>query len=82
MVGELSGATQLNWQSQLESSTLSISIPPITSIVIHELPRLGDLVAWDAPEHYGVACKRIDSREPHTKSVSTANARCPRLCRR
>jgi len=27
------------------------------------------LVAWDAPEHYGVACKRIDSREPSTKSV-------------
>jgi len=27
------------------------------------------LVAWDAPEHYGVACKRIDSREEHTKSV-------------
>jgi adenine-specific DNA-methyltransferase len=27
------------------------------------------LVAWDAPEHYGVACKRVDSREPHTKSV-------------
>ena len=27
------------------------------------------LVAWDAPEHYGVACKRIDSRDPATKSV-------------
>jgi adenine-specific DNA-methyltransferase len=27
------------------------------------------LVAWDEPEHYGVACKRVDSREPHTKSV-------------
>ncbi|MHB8319310.1 MAG: DNA adenine methylase [Acidimicrobiales bacterium] len=27
------------------------------------------LVAWDAPEHYGVACKRIDSRDPETKSV-------------
>jgi len=27
------------------------------------------LVAWDAPEHYGVACKRIDSRDPDTKSV-------------
>ena len=22
------------------------------------------LVAWDAPEHYGVACKRADAREP------------------
>ena len=27
------------------------------------------LVAWDAPEHYGVACKRLDAREDHTKSV-------------
>jgi adenine-specific DNA-methyltransferase len=27
------------------------------------------LVAWDAPPHYGVACKRIDSRDPETKSV-------------
>jgi adenine-specific DNA-methyltransferase len=27
------------------------------------------LVAWDAPEHYGVACKRLDSRDDETKSV-------------
>jgi len=27
------------------------------------------LVAWDAPPHYGVACKRVDAREPDTKSV-------------
>jgi adenine-specific DNA-methyltransferase len=27
------------------------------------------LVRWDAPEHYGVACKRIDSRDPATHSV-------------
>jgi adenine-specific DNA-methyltransferase len=27
------------------------------------------LVAWDAPAHYGVACKRLDAREPHTRSV-------------
>jgi adenine-specific DNA-methyltransferase len=27
------------------------------------------LVAWDAPEHYGIACKRIDARDPATKSV-------------
>lgn len=26
------------------------------------------LVAWDAPEHYGVACKRVDSRDDSTKS--------------
>src|SRR5689334_13870120 len=27
------------------------------------------LVAWDAPEHYGVACKRVDARDVTTKSV-------------
>jgi len=27
------------------------------------------LVAWDAPAYYGVACKRVDAREEHTKSV-------------
>jgi adenine-specific DNA-methyltransferase len=27
------------------------------------------LVAWDAPEHYGVACKRVDARDASTKSV-------------
>ena len=27
------------------------------------------LVRWDAPEHYGIACKRADAREESTKSV-------------
>lgn len=27
------------------------------------------LIRWDEPEHYGVACKRMDSRDPDTKSV-------------
>jgi adenine-specific DNA-methyltransferase len=27
------------------------------------------LVAWDAPPHYGVACKRVDARDAATKSV-------------
>jgi adenine-specific DNA-methyltransferase len=26
------------------------------------------LVAWDAPVHYGVACKRVDARDPETRS--------------
>jgi len=26
------------------------------------------LVAWDKPEHYGVACKRVDNRDDTTKS--------------
>jgi adenine-specific DNA-methyltransferase len=35
------------------------------------------LVAWDAPTHYGVACKRIDSRDPSTKSVFNAKREMP-----
>ena len=27
------------------------------------------IVAWDHPEHYGVACKRVDARDDDTKSV-------------
>jgi adenine-specific DNA-methyltransferase len=27
------------------------------------------LVAWDAPAHYGVACKRVDAREPVTRTA-------------
>ncbi|MGH9299099.1 MAG: DNA adenine methylase, partial [Acidimicrobiales bacterium] len=27
------------------------------------------LVRWDAPDYYGVACKRVDCREPETASV-------------
>jgi adenine-specific DNA-methyltransferase len=35
------------------------------------------LVAWDAPEHYGVACKRVDARNDHTKSVFNDRKRMP-----
>ena len=34
------------------------------------------LVAWDAPAHYGVACKRIDARDPRRRACSTSSARC------
>lgn len=27
------------------------------------------LIRWDAPEHYGVACKRVDARDETSKSV-------------
>jgi adenine-specific DNA-methyltransferase len=27
------------------------------------------LVRWDDPEHYGIACKRVDARDDHTHSV-------------
>ncbi len=39
------------------------------------------LVAWDAPEHYGIACKRIDSRDPATKSVFNMTREMPAALR-
>ncbi|MEY2421232.1 MAG: adenine-specific DNA-methyltransferase [Acidimicrobiaceae bacterium] len=35
------------------------------------------LVAWDAPSHYGVACKRDDLRDPATHSVFNARRGMP-----
>lgn len=35
------------------------------------------LVAWDAPEHYGVACKRADLRDPSTASVFNRRREAP-----
>lgn len=33
------------------------------------------LVAWDRPAHYGVACKRLDCREPWTRSAFNSKRR-------
>jgi adenine-specific DNA-methyltransferase len=35
------------------------------------------LMAWDAPAHYGVACKRVDLREPGTASVFNSRRAAP-----
>jgi adenine-specific DNA-methyltransferase len=35
------------------------------------------LVAWDAPSHYGVACKRNDLRDPSTRSVFNSRRTMP-----
>ncbi len=35
------------------------------------------LTAWDAPEHYGVACKRVDARDAGTKSPFNERRRMP-----
>lgn len=35
------------------------------------------LVAWDAPAHYGVACKRVDLREPDQRSVFNGRRTAP-----
>ncbi len=39
------------------------------------------LVRWDAPEHYGVACKRVDSRDDRTKSVFNSKPAMPAALR-
>ena len=39
------------------------------------------LVAWDAPQHYGVACKRTDARDPSTKSAFNAWRAMPQALR-
>lgn len=35
------------------------------------------LVAWDKPDYYGVACKRVDSRDDTTKSVFNKKREMP-----
>jgi adenine-specific DNA-methyltransferase len=35
------------------------------------------LVAWDAPDHYGVACKRDDLRDPTTRSAFNGRRTMP-----
>jgi adenine-specific DNA-methyltransferase len=35
------------------------------------------LVAWDAPAHYGVACKRADARDGSTKSIFNSKRAMP-----
>ena len=35
------------------------------------------LVRWDRPEHYGIACKRVDARDEATSSVFNRKARMP-----
>jgi adenine-specific DNA-methyltransferase len=35
------------------------------------------LVAWDAPAHYGVACKRVDVRDPATASAFNRRREAP-----
>jgi adenine-specific DNA-methyltransferase len=35
------------------------------------------LAAWDAPAHYGVACKRVELRDPVTRSVFNDRRRMP-----
>jgi adenine-specific DNA-methyltransferase len=40
------------------------------------------LVAWDAPAHYGVACKRLDCRDPATRSPFNTKRTMPGALRK
>lgn len=40
------------------------------------------LVAWDSPEHYGVACKRIELRNPGSSSVFNRRREMPGALRK
>ncbi len=40
------------------------------------------LVRWDQPDHYGVACKRVDARDESTKSVFNRKREMPEALRR
>ena len=40
------------------------------------------IVAWDRPEHYGVACKRVDARDDDTKSIFNRKRQMPDALRR
>ncbi|NQU36656.1 MAG: DNA adenine methylase [Actinobacteria bacterium] len=40
------------------------------------------LVRWDSPEHYGIACKRIDSRDAETKSPYNSRKTMPEELRK
>lgn len=35
------------------------------------------LIRWDSPEHYGIACKRIDARDPASKSIFNKKREMP-----
>jgi adenine-specific DNA-methyltransferase len=40
------------------------------------------IVAWDRPEHYGIACKRVDARDDSTKSPFNRKREMPGALRR
>ena len=54
---------------QLPEVDLAYLDPPYNQHSYHRNYHVWEtLVAWDAPPHYGVACKRADCRDPGTRS--------------
>ena len=71
-------ATQASWCAGSGPSTSRTSIRRTTSTATSRTTTSGK--RWSRgtlPEHYGVACKRVDAREDHTKSVFNDRRRMP-----
>jgi adenine-specific DNA-methyltransferase len=43
-------------------------VPTLEPMDVPNYPVWEPIVRWDAPEHYGVACKRVDARDDATRS--------------
>lgn len=72
----LGDATEL--VSQLPETDLAYLDPPYNQHRYYTNYHIWEtLVRWDAPESYGVACKRIDSRDAETKSVFNRKREMP-----
>jgi adenine-specific DNA-methyltransferase len=55
--------------AQLPEVDLAYLDPPYNQHAYHRNYHVWEtLVAWDAPDHYGVACKRADCRDPASRS--------------
>ncbi|MCU1491223.1 MAG: methyltransferase, partial [Acidimicrobiaceae bacterium] len=68
-VGRALHADALEAAHQLDRVDLAYLDPPYNQHRYYTNYHIWEtLVAWDAPEHYGVACKRVDARDPATKS--------------
>ena len=71
-------ATPRRWSTTLPRADLAYLDPPynqhryFTNYHVWET-----LVRWDEPEHYGVACKRVDARDEATKSVFNRKREMP-----
>lgn len=58
------------WVQSMEDTDLVYLDPPYNQHRYYTNYHVWEtLVAWDAPAHYGVACKRVDSRDPSTASA-------------
>ena len=76
--GDTIGGDAMTIIDQLDATELMYLDPPynqhryFTNYHIWET-----LIRWDSPEHYGIARKRVDSRDPSTRSVFNSKRDMP-----